>query len=170
MFQFNFRVEPGVLQQINQDLLRLPEEIRSRVIRPAVREACGPLERSYRNALRRHRSSTRRPQRRDKSGNYVPRPHLDEVVKTKIWTIPNRGGYVGYIGARSGDARHAHLLERGSYLTGERRRRNGASTGVMPAFFPQALSIGVALPDARHRFLDTVITRLAYLNQSAPIP
>lgn len=163
MFSTNMQFSPAVLSQVSADLNKLPEQIRMRAIRPAVKAACEPIQRAYTAALRVHRTKGKA------TGNDgSSRPHLDEVVATKIWTMPGGKGFVGYVGARTGNARHAHLLEKGSYRTGVRYHKSGHSTGIMPAFHPLAIAQASSLQDAQFRLLDTLSSRIANLAQSAP--
>lgn len=167
MYQSNIIFDPASIQRINNDLLRVAENIRSRAIRPAVAAAVKPIERSYRNFLRRHRSKIANPVRQIKGTNtYVRRPHLDEVVTSKVWRIPDGTGFIGYVGARSNEARHAHLLEN---PTAARFTKRGQYRGRMPGFHLLSQAMSVSINEARHQLETVMSNRLNQLEQSAPI-
>jgi hypothetical protein len=113
--------------------------------------------------LRRHRG-TKPPVRRIKGTNvYESRPHLDEVVTSKVWRIPDGTGFVGIIGARSGNARHAHLLEN---PTADRYTKLGQYRGRMPGYHLLDKAQAVARQEALYQLEATVKNGLANLGNT----
>lgn len=164
VYQANIIFDQTSIQQMNNNLLKLSEQIRNRAIRPAVQAATRPIERSYRNFLRRHRSKKANPVRRIKGTDvYVRRPHLDEVVTSKVWRIPDGTGYIGYIGARSNDARHAHLLEN---PTVDRYTKTGQYRGRMPGYYLLQQAMNVSMNEARYQLETVLASKINQLDQS----
>lgn len=104
------------MDELNKALNNLPDNIRQKVIRPAVKAACSPLESAYRNFLERHKSR-------------FDRPHTVEFVTSKVWRAPAGNAFVGIVGIRRGHAQLVHLLEKG---TDERYTKAGEYRGRGP--------------------------------------
>lgn len=161
MFTSSVRFDDSGLQNIHKELDKLSSDLTNKAIRPAVVNACKPIERAYQSQANLHRSSLNPPQRRLRGTNiYVDRPHLADAAATKIWRIPDGTGYVGIVGPQSVVVPHYHLVESG---TGPRYTKSGAYRGIMPAFRLMQRAYAQSANEAAFELKSTLTERVAQL-------
>lgn len=145
------------LGSLEHTLSMLPTQIRTKALKPAVKAAGQNLASVLRDFANWHRSAIKNPVFRKGRRIGQPRQHFADTIITKVWTIPNQHGYVAYAGPKSGEAPHAHLLERG---TVERFTKTGAYRGRGPAYHILSNTIQIGIPSSVSVFFSTLQTGL----------
>jgi hypothetical protein len=144
------------VDQFKQKLSQFSIHLRNVVIRRGVSAALRPIQQRFVQISRSHRQKKDPVFRRDRATKtLIVRPHFNENIITKVWRITDGTGYIGFVGAPSKEAPHAHLLENG---TGPRFTKTGAYRGSMPAFYILSTTIAASIEPAKQAFESEVRT------------
>lgn len=132
MFGSKYQPVSDIMQPINKDLNRFAEFIRFKVIKAGVTAAAKPIEQKFTALAGTHRGTA--PAMRKLRGQdvYVPRPRFADSIRSKVWRMPDKSGYIAFVGPISKEVPHAHWFEKG---TARRYTRTGAYRGVIPPYF-----------------------------------
>lgn len=125
-------------------------KLKNEVLRAGVVAACKPMKDSFRSLLSNYYKpgATKGTIR----GTNVPRRHYRDAIEIKVWKMPSGAGFIGYVGAASGEIPHAHWFGpkaptdrftkagqyRGTHLSGKYK---GATGGGPADLLPKVIAM-----------------------------